>query len=140
MRWSSREGASCDVSGVALCGAAAAAAAAGRTGAVRLHTQQSAVGRWQRGVSGVYKALTMSVVCVGCCAFIPPVQGVFGNIASVALGPDGHVWVLSRGGRVWTGKSFDAGEHIIDTEPIQANVVTQLHPDTGVLARSAGPA
>lgn len=61
------------LSGVALCGAAAAAAVAGRMGAVRFHTQQSAFESWQRGVSDVCKALTMFVVSVGCCAVIPHV-------------------------------------------------------------------
>jgi len=54
-----------------------------------------------------------------------------GNLASVALGPDGTVWVLSRGGRVWGPKSFDDQQHITETEPIASNVVMQLHPDTG---------
>lgn len=65
-------------------------------------------------------------------------KGVFGNVASVALGPDGHVWVLSRGGRVWTAESFDKDDHITDKEPIQANVVTELHPDTGKILRQWG--
>jgi hypothetical protein len=65
------------------------------------------------------------------------VQGVVGNIASVALGPDGTVWVLSRGGRVWDKDSFDAsGEHLTAKEPIDANVVMQLQPDTGARAHS----
>jgi hypothetical protein len=58
-------------------------------------------------------------------------QGVVGNIASVALGPDGTVWVLSRGGRVWDKNSFDAGDHLTAKGPIDSNVVMQLHPDTG---------
>lgn len=66
-----------------------------------------------------------------CCCLSVCLQGVVGNIASVALGPDGMVWVLSRGGRVWGQKSFDMSNRITDKEPIQSNVVMQLHPDTG---------
>lgn len=58
-------------------------------------------------------------------------QGVVGNIASVAMGADGTVWVLSRGGRVWGEGSFDTSNRITHKEPIQSNVVMQLHPDTG---------
>ena len=32
---------------------------------------------------------------------------------------------------MWTSKTFDAGERITEKEPIQADVVMQLHPDTG---------
>lgn len=59
-----------------------------------------------------------------------------GNVASVSMGPDGTVWVLTRGGRVWDTKSFDGQEHITATEPIESNVVLQLHPDTGESAAS----
>lgn len=35
---------------------------------------------------------------------------------------------------MWDKNSFDAGEHLTAKEPIDANVVMQLHPDTGARA------
>ena len=32
---------------------------------------------------------------------------------------------------MWTQNSFDGSHHLTDKEPIQSNVVMQLHPDTG---------
>jgi hypothetical protein len=58
-------------------------------------------------------------------------QGVVGNIASVSVGPDGSVWVLTRGGRVWRDTSFTPDNRLTDKEPIPSNVVLQLHQDTG---------
>jgi hypothetical protein len=48
------------------------------------------------------------------------------------MGPDGTLWVLTRGGRVWDQQSFDTQERLTAKEPIQSNVVLQLHPDTGI--------
>lgn len=94
------------------------------------------------GVDGVQRPFCSRPACV--CTVLPTAatcahtyictvvaQGVVGTMASVAMGPDGTVWVLTRGGRVWTPASFNADNTITDTEPIAADVVMQLHPDTG---------
>lgn len=58
-------------------------------------------------------------------------QSVLGNVASVTLGPDGSVWALHRGGRVWDERSFDAENRFTGKDPIQVDVVVQMHPATG---------
>jgi hypothetical protein len=71
---------------------------------------------------------------------MPCAQGKVGAVASVAVAPDGTVWMLSRGGRVWTGAAFNSDDTIVDTQPIAADVVTQLDPDTGGAAWHVAPA
>jgi hypothetical protein len=63
-------------------------------------------------------------------------QTFLGNAASVTLGPDGMLWVLYRGGRVWDADSFDADFRYLFHDPIQTDIVVQMHPDTGAAARS----
>lgn len=58
-------------------------------------------------------------------------QSVLGNVASVAMGPDGTLWALHRGGRVWDEDTFDTSERITEKDPIAVDVVLQMHPDTG---------
>jgi hypothetical protein len=59
-------------------------------------------------------------------------QGVYGAVTSVAQGPDGTMWVLTRGGRVWDGNTFDDTTHVmVDRSLIPVPVVHQLHPETG---------
>jgi hypothetical protein len=65
-------------------------------------------------------------------------QGVYGAVTSVAQGPDGTVWVLTRGGRVWDGNTFDDSTHVmVDKSLIPVPVVHQLHPETGAELRRA---
>jgi hypothetical protein len=47
------------------------------------------------------------------------------------MGPDGMVWVLTRGGRIWEVDSYDELDQITFKEPIKGPVVFQIHPDTG---------
>jgi hypothetical protein len=61
----------------------------------------------------------------------PLLQGVLGNVASVAMGPDGTLWALHRGGRVWDEDTFDTNERITEKDPVAVDVVLQMHPDTG---------
>ncbi len=56
---------------------------------------------------------------------------MLGDVTSVALGPDGTVWALHRAGRVWNMDTFTDDQVIVDTTPIAADVVLQMHPDTG---------
>jgi hypothetical protein len=58
-------------------------------------------------------------------------QSVLGNVAAVAMGPDGTLWALHRGGRVWDEDTFDTSERITEQDPIGVDVVLQMHPDTG---------
>jgi hypothetical protein len=58
-------------------------------------------------------------------------QTMLGNAASVTLGPDGMLWVLYRGGRVWDADAFDADFRYLFHDPIPTDVVVQMHPDTG---------
>lgn len=60
---------------------------------------------------------------------------MLGNAASVAVGPDGTLWALHRGGRVWDEDTFDVNERITEQDPIMVDVVLQMHPDTGELSR-----
>jgi hypothetical protein len=56
-----------------------------------------------------------------------------GQVAGVAKGHAGTVWVLHRGGRVWDAQSFE-GESLERTtykEPIAEDVVLQLDQETG---------
>ena len=56
-----------------------------------------------------------------------------GQIAGVAKGLNGSVWVFCRGDRVWDGGSFTGSrnEQITYTEPIKQKTVYQLDQDTG---------
>ncbi|KAF8067346.1 pam-b [Scenedesmus sp. PABB004] len=63
---------------------------------------------------------------------------VLGNVASVAVGPDGTLWALHRGGRVWGADTFDAQERMRDPTPIGGDVVVQMHADTGKVLRRWG--
>lgn len=66
-------------------------------------------------------------------------QGVVGSMTSVAMGCDGTVWVLTRGGRPWLLTSYDLNTNkLLDESPINADVVFQLQPDTGVAGGGAG--
>ena len=58
-----------------------------------------------------------------------------GQVAGVAKGHQGTIWVFHRGGRIWDGGTFadgGAGEHTLLTEPIKEDVVLQLDQETGV--------
>lgn len=59
-----------------------------------------------------------------------------GQVAGVAKGPEGTVWVLHRGGRVWDADSFEAPdfERITYKDPIGEDVVVRLDQDTGAPA------
>eukprot|EP00878_Enallax_costatus_P000444 GHUV01000535.1.p1 GENE.GHUV01000535.1~~GHUV01000535.1.p1 ORF type:complete len:875 (+),score=241.60 GHUV01000535.1:368-2992(+) len=61
-----------------------------------------------------------------------------GQVASVALGPDGALWALHRGDHMWNGQAFDQNEVITYKTPIAQNVVVQMHPDTGKILRQWG--
>ncbi|WIA13049.1 hypothetical protein OEZ86_006342 [Tetradesmus obliquus] len=65
-------------------------------------------------------------------------KSVLGNVASVAMGPDGTLWALHRGGRVWDEDTFDTSERITEKDPIAVDVVLQMHPDTGKVLRRWG--
>ncbi|WIA20351.1 hypothetical protein OEZ85_006182 [Tetradesmus obliquus] len=65
-------------------------------------------------------------------------QTILGNAASVTLGPDGMLWVLYRGGRVWDADAFDADFRYLFHDPITTDVVVQMHPDTGTVLRRWG--
>ncbi|KAF6253795.1 hypothetical protein COO60DRAFT_389579 [Scenedesmus sp. NREL 46B-D3] len=65
-------------------------------------------------------------------------QSILGAAASVTLGPDGMLWVLYRGGRVWDADSFDADFRYLFHDPIAADIVVQMHPDTGTVLRRWG--
>ena len=58
-----------------------------------------------------------------------------GQVAGVAKGHQGTIWVFHRGGRIWDGGTFadqGAGEHTLLTEPIKEDVVLQLDQESGV--------
>ncbi|KAF6260690.1 PHM/PNGase F domain-containing protein [Scenedesmus sp. NREL 46B-D3] len=65
-------------------------------------------------------------------------KSVLGNVAGVAMGPDGTLWALHRGGRVWDEDTFDVSERITEADPIGVDVVLQMHPDTGKVLRRWG--
>ena len=57
-----------------------------------------------------------------------------GQVAGVAKGHQGTVWVFHRAGRVWDSGSFadgGAGEATLLTEPIAQDVVLQLDQESG---------
>ena len=56
-----------------------------------------------------------------------------GQIAGIAKGLNGSVWVFCRGDRVWDGSSFTGSrnEQVTYTEPIKQKTVFQLDQDTG---------
>ncbi|KAI8471286.1 MAG: PHM/PNGase F domain-containing protein [Monoraphidium minutum] len=66
-------------------------------------------------------------------------QGVLGDVTSVAMGPDGKLWALHRGGAVWDDATFDSGTNRL-TAPraVAADVVLQMDPDTGKVLRRWG--
>ena len=53
-----------------------------------------------------------------------------GQLAGVAAGSNGTLWVLHRGDRAWDQGTFH-GESIVDTTPIQGPMVLHLEQDTG---------
>ena len=58
-----------------------------------------------------------------------------GQVAGVAKGHQGTIWVFHRGGRIWDGATFadgGAGEHTLLTEPIKEDVVLQLDQESGM--------
>lgn len=58
-----------------------------------------------------------------------------GQVAGVAKGHQGTIWVFHRGGRIWGGGTFadsGAGESTLLTQPIKEDVVLQLDQETGV--------
>lgn len=59
-----------------------------------------------------------------------------GQVAGVAKGPAGTVWVLHRGRRVWDATSFEGPnqERVTYKEPIGEDVIVQLDQDTGAAA------
>ena len=60
-----------------------------------------------------------------------------GQVAGVARGHNGSVWVFHRGDRVWDGATFTGPrfEQVTLTEPIRQATVLQLDQDTGELCR-----
>lgn len=57
-----------------------------------------------------------------------------GQVAGLAKGHRGTVWVLHRAGRIWDAGSFadmGAGEETLLKEPIPQDVVLQLDQETG---------
>ena len=72
-------------------------------------------------------------------AVSPPTQGILGDITSVALGPDGTLWALHRGGAVWDGNTFDpAANKMRNPTAIPVAVVLQMEADTGAPERVVG--
>ena len=69
----------------------------------------------------------------------PPATPFLGQVAGVAKGHNGTVWVFHRGDRVWDGASFTGpkAEHVTYTEPIAHKTVLQLDQDTGKPACSS---
>ncbi|GBF95833.1 peptidyl-glycine alpha-amidating monooxygenase A precursor [Raphidocelis subcapitata] len=65
-------------------------------------------------------------------------KGVLGDVASVALGPDGALWALHRGGAVWDNDSFGPDERLRDPKAIESDVIVQMDPDTGKVLRRFG--
>ena len=58
-----------------------------------------------------------------------------GQVAGVAKGHQGTIWVFHRGGRIWDGGTFadqGAGEQTLLTEHIKEDVVLQLDQESGV--------
>ncbi len=56
------------------------------------------------------------------------------QVAGVAKGQQGTVWVLHRSERVWDAGTFEdggAGKQTLLKQPIGADVVLQLDQDTG---------
>ena len=56
-----------------------------------------------------------------------------GQVAGIAKGLNGSVWVFCRGDRVWGASSFTGSrnEQVTHTEPIKQKTVYQLDQDTG---------
>ena len=61
---------------------------------------------------------------------------ILGQVAGVAKGLNGTVWVFHRAERVWEGSSFSGPnlEHVTHKEPIKGSTVYQLDQDTGTRA------
>jgi len=49
----------------------------------------------------------------------------------VALGPDGTLWALHRGGAVWGNSTFDFAERMRQPRLIDVDVVVKMDADTG---------
>ena len=60
-------------------------------------------------------------------------EAELGQIAGIAKGLNGSIWVFCRGDRVWDASSFTGGrnEQISYTEPSKQKTVFQLDQDTG---------
>lgn len=69
-------------------------------------------------------------------AWQPPKLGE--QVAGVSRGPDGSIWALHRGPRVWGVKTFGRDFQMVDKTPIEVDVVIQLEPDTGKMLRTWG--
>ena len=70
-----------------------------------------------------------------------PEEGLkVGQLAGVAKGHDGSIWIFHRGERVWDGGSFrgSRAEEITYTEPIKQKTVHQLDQDTGIISCCTG--
>ncbi|GFR52234.1 hypothetical protein Agub_g14767 [Astrephomene gubernaculifera] len=63
----------------------------------------------------------------------------YGEATGVATGPDGSLWVLYRGSRMWREDTFDPDTNRIKSKaPVPEPVVVQLDPDTGAVLRRWG--
>lgn len=66
-------------------------------------------------------------------------EGSFGQPTSVAVAPDGTLWVLYRSSRVWDTSTFDSAHKLAAYhDPIQEDTVVQLDSDTGRVLRRWG--
>ena len=63
----------------------------------------------------------------------PQLRAELGQIAGIAKGLNGSVWIFCRGDRVWDGSSFTGSrnEQVTYTTPIKQKTVYQLDQDTG---------
>ncbi len=53
-----------------------------------------------------------------------------GQIAGIARGGNGTLWLFHRGDRVWDGESFN-GDDITYKEPIRGHTILKVDEDTG---------
>ncbi|BDA41933.1 probable peptidyl-glycine alpha-amidating monooxygenase [Coccomyxa sp. Obi] len=72
--------------------------------------------------------------------YAPEHTSGLGQVAGVAKGLAGTVWVLHRGGRIWDATSFEGANYdrITYKEPISDAVVVQKDQDTGEVLASFG--
>ncbi len=57
--------------------------------------------------------------------------GLLGDVTSVAVGPDGSIWQLSRGSSRWEGGTFDPQNRLTARRVVPEAVVAQLEPASG---------